>query len=146
MQTNRPKCIIKDLTTADTVVVTIALIFTYAIAVLAFAGGLYNGFQLCFLFKDNITLLFMSKPIFSICLYISCYILYTLVSFLISFSAFVSSLKRTTNLLNGKLHKFIFVDDTNAILYTKYDTLDYLIQHGYEIFSKQDLEEYNKEE
>lgn len=141
----RPKCIIKDLNVANSIGIIISLLIYYAIFVVIFASALYFGFQTCFMLKDNITLLFMAHPIFNICIHITCYILYVIVALLVSLSALFSALKRTVQMMTNELYKLVFIDSDNNVLYTKYDSLDYLRKLGYKILSSDEIEN-NKEE
>lgn len=140
----RPKCVIHELNTANSIGIVISLLFTYVLFVLVFSSALYFGFQTCFILKDNITLLFIAHPIFSICVHITCYILYVIVALLVSLSLLFSALKRTIQMMNDEIYKLVFVDKDNNVLYTKYDSLEYLRKLGYKILSSDEIK--NEEE
>lgn len=140
----RPKCQIQELNVANSLGIVLSLLFCYVLFVVVFSSALYFGFQTCFMLKDNITLLFMAHPIFSICVHITCYILYVIVALLVSLSLLFSALKRTIQMMNDEIYKLVFVDKNNNILYTKYDSLDYLRKLGYKILSSDEVK--NEEE
>lgn len=129
----RPKCLIKNLNHGDKVGLWVAIIILYAITLGLFAGTLYYGGIIFYTIVNNIEKIFSSKPDLKFCLYttITLVILFILVIF--SIACLFAAINKTIDILNDDLYKFIFFDKDDNIMYSKYETLKWLNNHGYQI-------------
>lgn len=148
MESNRNKCLIRNLTFSDKVGIWASCL------VLGIVSIILSSFLICTLFKSAYVLknlwgsLFIDNPNTKYCVYISICIFGILFLAMFTYCAYKATLDRIMSAASGQTYKFIFLDpETDRPVDIRYETLDWLERQGYKlIYNGTGVDISNKED